>query len=89
MEQMVSYKITFFQSASKSQFQKSTCYKEYNRLNDDPRGLHTRKQIPTLKIVNISQKEGAGVRYTGETIFNVQKEQMQEFYQRVNRRFRR
>lgn len=73
--------------SSNCQFTKKVFYRGYKTLSDGSTSMQSERDIPSLKIVNVSQKEGNGICYIGETVFNVQKEHMQNFYERMNKRF--
>lgn len=87
MKQLTISKTTFVQSSPNYQFEKKVFYRGYKLFSEDSTSMQIEKQIPTLKIVNVSQKQGNGICYIGETVFNAQKEHMQDFYERMNRRF--
>lgn len=61
-------------------------YQETNYINDDATIVHFTKNTQLLKLTNIMQENGEQV-YFGETRFDAQKMQMQDFYERMNKRF--
>lgn len=74
-------------SNGKIEFTKTALYKGYTIFSDETTMFNTPNNKHTINIVNVTQNNQNANEYSGNTILNLKNIEMQNFYERMNKRF--